>query len=502
MIEVEVHNSLLRFLRSNSEPHWPHHLTMARLVARALRLGRSALIQTGLPAGAYRQRYRVSYLMPILMWPEPVILVAPTRAIEYLRGVEIPRLQEWLQTEGSIETYSDNPTGRGLMLAEPESWLAARLTVDSPLPSNIPTIIDGVDDLEVWTRQQLTACLQPADWNDLMQSQPLEADAIIQGRVLLTRAFFQHPAKPDECYLLETAEQNILQGLFDRIEPNSLIPAAWSNFWQRWETNGRLRWAQINREAGSFSLYCAPVQVAEVLGKIWDDQPVVLIGGAVDVEPKAPIFRQMLGLPELTSVKFSPDRQSELIQLYIPNWLPLPNTPEFQGVLIEEIRTLLLMSASVAGLTVLIVGDVPLKARLAAILASEFGSRVQVEKTDVGENAILVTGWEFWREHQGELRAPHLLAIATLPLPSLENPLVTARVAYYKEQRKDWFRLYLLPAALNELQRAIAPVRERQGVVAIFDSRVIHRSYGQQVLGALSPFARIDYLDTTWLTQA
>ncbi|MGB7894804.1 MAG: helicase C-terminal domain-containing protein [Microcoleus sp.] len=502
MIEVEVHNSLLRFLRSNSEPHWPHHLTMARLVARALRLGRSALIQTGLPAGAYRQRYRVSYLMPILMWPEPVILVAPTRLIEHLRAVEIPRLQEWLQTDKSIETYSDRATGRGLMLADPESWLAARLAGNSELHRNIPTIIDGVDDLEVWTRQQLTACLQPADWNDLMQSQPLEADAILQGRVMLTRAFFQHPAKPEECYLLETAEQNILQGLFERIEPNSLIPAAWSNFWQRWEANGKLRWAEIHREAGSFSLFCAPVQVAEVLSKIWDYQPVVLIGGAVDVEPKAPIFRQMLGLPELTSVKFSPDRQSELIQLYIPNWLPLPNTPEFQGVLIEEIRTLLLMSASVAGLTVLIVGDVPLRARLAAILASEFGSRVQVEKTDVGENAILVTGWEFWREHQGELRAPHLLAIATLPLPSLENPLVTARVAYYKEQRRDWFRLYLLPAALNELQRAIAPVRERQGVVAIFDSRVIHRSYGQQVLAALSPFARIDYLDTTWLTQA
>ncbi|MEG4580486.1 ATP-dependent DNA helicase [Microcoleus sp. MON1_C5] len=502
MIEVEVHNSLLRFLRSHSEPHWPHHLTMARLVARALRLGRSALIQTGLPAGAYRQRYRVSYLMPVLMWPEPVILVAPTPLIEHLRAVEIPRLQEWLQTEGSIETYSDRATGRGLMLADPESWLAARLAGNSELHRNIPTIIDGVDDLEVWTRQQLTAGLQPADWNDLMQSQPLEADAILQKRVMLTRAFFQHPAKPEECYLLETAEQNILQGLFEKIEPNPLIPAAWSNFWQRWEANGKLRWAEIHREAGSFSLYCAPVQVGEVVGKFWDDQPVVLIGGAVDVEPKAPIFREMLGLPELTSVKFSPDRQSELIQLYIPNGLPLPNTPEFQGVLIEEIRTLLLMSASVAGLTVLIVGDVPLRARLAAILASEFGSRVQVEKTDVGENAILVTGWEFWREHQGELRAPHLLAIATLPLPSLENPLVTARVAYYKERRKDWFRLYLLPAALNELQRAIAPVRERQGVVAIFDSRVIHRSYGQQVLAALSPFARIDYLDTTWLTQA
>lgn len=507
MIEVEVHNSLLRLVRSNSEQHWPHLITMARLVARALRLGRSALIQTGLSAGSYRQRYRVSYLMPILMWPEAAILVAPKPVLEHLRDVEIPRLQEWLETSKPLATYPQHSDWGGLMLADPESWLASRLERDAPQYSKIPIIIDGVDDLESWTRQQLTAFLHPGDWNELMLAVPECADAILQGRVLLTRACFQHPAKPDDCYLLERAEQDILEGLREKIRQSSiehpgLIPAAWVNFWHRWESNGKLRWAQINREAGSFSLYCAPVQVAEVLSKIWDVQPVVLIGGAVDLEPKAPIFREMLGLPELTSVKFSPDRQSELIQLYIPSGLPLPNTPEFQGVLIQEIRTLLCMSASVPGLTVLLIGDVPLKARLAAILASEFGTRVRVETTDVGENGILVTGWEFWRQHQGELGAPHLLAVATLPLPSLENPLVTARVAYYKERRKDWFRLYLLPAALNELQRAIAPVRERQGVVAIFDTRVIHRSYGQQVLAALSPFARIDYLDTTWLTQA
>ena len=153
--------------------------------------------------------------MPILMWSEPVILVAPTPLLEHLQAVEIPRLQEWLQTKKPIETYSHNAAGRGLMLADPESWLAARLAGNSELHSNIPIIIDGVDDLEVWTRQQLTAGLAPADWNDLMQSQPLEADAILQARVLLTRAVFQHPAKPDECYLLETAEQNILKGLFE-----------------------------------------------------------------------------------------------------------------------------------------------------------------------------------------------------------------------------------------------------------------------------------------------
>jgi ATP-dependent DNA helicase DinG len=72
-----------------------------------------------------------------------------------------------------------------------------------------------------------------------------------------------------------------------------------------------------------------------------------------------------------------------------------------------------------------IVGDVPLKAQLGAIFASEFGSRVQVEKTELSENGILVTGWEFWRQHQGNLPTPHLCAIATLPgsIPHLQKNL-------------------------------------------------------------------------------
>jgi ATP-dependent DNA helicase DinG len=87
--------------------------------------------------------------------------------------------------------------------------------------------------------------------------------------------------------------------------------------------------------------------------------------------------------------------------------------------------------------------------------------------------------------------------ISTLPLPSLENPRVAGQVAYYKQQRLDWFRLYLLPTALRELQRAVAPVRASMGVVALLDNRVNHRSYGRQVLSALSPFARINYLDSS-----
>ena len=502
MIEVEVHSSLRAFLREQGQPSWPHHLTMARLVARALRLGRPALIQTG----STHSSYRLSYLAPALIWPKPVILVAPLAVQQWLLRVEIPRLQQWIGTDKAIQAGDTFPDERfqGLLITSPVSWLADRLEGHQWFPPSVPTIIDGADDLEGWARNQLQACIQPGDWDELMLGRPQQADFIRDVRVRLTKAIFQHPPNPYECCLIEVGEQETLRQLFEVLQPVAdddryhYLPKRWQYFWHCWQRSGQLMWAAIARSQGQFSLYCEPVEVATALKPVWSQQPVVLIGGALDLEASASVYRQQLGLGDLTCLKFSPDRHTELIQLYLPDGLPMPNTPRFQDALIQQVRTLLTLSPNLKGPVVLLVGDVPLKAQLGAILAGEFGSRVQVEKTGLDDKGILVTGWEFWRSHQNVIPAPQLLIIATLPIPSLENPLVAGQVAYYKQQRLDWFRLYLLPAALRELQRAIAPVRECQGVVALLDNRVNHRSYGHQVLSALSPFARINYLDASW----
>jgi ATP-dependent DNA helicase DinG len=144
-----------------------------------------------------------------------------------------------------------------------------------------------------------------------------------------------------------------------------------------------------------------------------------------------------------------------------------------------------------------------LRNQVGATLAAEWGSRVQVDRIPEVSNGILVTGWTEWQQFQAappgnvEL-VPHCIVIATLPMPSLEDPIVAARVRDYKRLRQDWFRLYLLPTALMALQRAIFPVRSSRGLVALLDSRVLHRNYGQQVLSALSPYARLNYLDESW----
>lgn len=506
MIEAEVHYSLHNFLRSQSEPAWSHHLTMARLVARALRVGRSALIQVGAASG-YQGRYRLSYLAPALMWHQPVVLVAPQKVQQRLREVEIPKLQQWIGTDKVIYTGDRLPNDNfsGLLLTSPQAWLAAQLAQQDDFPLGIPTIIDGVDDLEDWTRQQLTVSIQPQDWDELMLACPQQQEKIRSARVELTKEMFQHPLNPYECYLLSAMEPDILSNLYSSLAADNscYLPLNWRNFGEKLQNSAsKLLWATIARRQGLFSLYSAPAQVASELATIWTKQPVVLIGSALEQEAAAPIFCQAVGLEDVTSLKFSDDRQNNLIQLYVPDKLPLPNTPEYQPALIDRLHSLLGLSATNLGLTVILVGDVPLKAQVGAILAAEFGSRVQVEKTCLDDNGILVSGWEFYRQHQEVLPAPQLIVVTTLPLPSLENPLVAGRVEYYKKLRQDWFRLYLLPKALNELQRAIAPMREQQGVVALLDSRILHRTYGKQVLAALSPFARVNYLDSSLFSHS
>jgi ATP-dependent DNA helicase DinG len=491
VIEAEVHQQLRAFLRQQGEPSWGHHLTMARLVARALRVGRSALMQTGTHQG----HYRLSYLVPLLMWDGPVILVADRALHQRLNLVEIPRLRQWISITKPIVTADQwpSPEFNGLLITTPEAWLDDRLHHQGQFPAEIPTVIDGVDDLETWTRERLTRQIQPQDWESLMAAFPESLEAIRDHRVSLTREVYRHPENPYNCYLLETTAHDQLVELAQKLQRSAPLPPNWARFIDQLDRQEGLTWLTVARTQGLFTLHTAPIDLAPALAQAWSQQPTVLIAEAIDLDTEALIYRQRIGLGDVTCLKFAPDRHESLIQLYQPDGIPLPNTPQFQAKMLLELRSLL--SVNPTGFSVVLTNDTPLKGQLGAILAAEYGSRVQVEQTCLDDNGILICDWEFWQQQQRVLPTPQLLVVTTLPIPSLEHPIVAGRVGYYKKMRQDWFRLYLLPTALATLQRSITSIRDTQGVVALLDSRVIFRSYGEQVLTALSPFARLTYFD-------
>jgi len=567
VIETEVHQRLRAYLREQGHTQWPHHLTMARLVARALRVDRSALIQTDSLA-AYQGTYRLSYLIPALLWPEPAVLALPEALLDPILQRDIPNLQQNLPVIKPVQRGDRWPGEdfRGLLVTSAEGWLRDRLStgpafvenhnsgpVQSRFPDNIPTLIDGAGELEQWVRSQLSISLSTADWESLMLAYPSQRTVIRDMRVRITHAIFQHPANPYSCHLIDDPEKSLLIELYDTLQTHGLtgqMPQSWKTFWQRFFQSERLAWSQLDRELGNVVLCCGPTDIHQSLAPVWQRQPVVLIGSALDADKKAGRYRGRLGLGDMTCLSFGPDRHHDLIQLYLPDRLPMPNTSHFKSAVLQEIRRLLAartekppgastkkvgaieppFSEPLSGPTVIVVGDVPLRAQFASILAAEFGSRVQLE-APIEDNGVLITGWDYWRNHQRSFTPPALLIITTLPIPSLENPLVAGRVATYKRRRQDWFKAYLLPEALSTLQHAVAPVRAPRGrtiareeaapnsslarrrdelghdelgrefgsgVVALLDNRVNYRSYGRHILAALSPAARSSYLEPAW----
>jgi ATP-dependent DNA helicase DinG len=495
-IEVTTHTIFRDLLRHQPGiVGWNHHLTMARLVASAFRLSKSSLIQTGIATHRLEGKYRISYLIPALLWGESITIAIPAAIRDRLINVELPQLQEWLGTSKPVYCgdKSPSPDFTGLWIVDPQVWLKLQLDRSDLIAKN-PVIIDGADDLENWAQSLLTVQLTAEDWDSLRLSQPSSSwEQIAAIKIQLMASFWQRPTNPYNCYLLDDTDRVLIQSLQKILTPN--LTPNWQQFDREFSQIDRLASAQIDRSRGTVSLSITPTDLVAALAPIWERQPSILITSAVDLTAKAIGYRQELGLSEVTSIKFPLDRQKDSFKLYIPRWMPMPNTSKFQPVLIDEIKHLLYLTNNHPQFVVILIQDTPLQAQIAAILAAEWGTRVQVEQTDLNEANILVSGWEFWQQHQDDLPTPGLMVIATLPIPSLEDPLVAAKVSFYKQQRQDWFRLYLLPTGLRILHRAIAPMRSSQGVVAIFDNRIDRRIYGQQVLASLNPMVRINYTE-------
>lgn len=484
MIEAEVHEQLKAFLRAQRQLTWPHHLSLARLVARALRLGRHTLVQISPGSDSH---YRLSWLMPLLLWPEPVTLVASPELQQRLLHVELPRLRQWLTWDKPllVQNNPPPPVFQGLWLTTVQDWLQAG-------PGQRQTVVFAeADSLESSIRQSFTQTLGPEDWQSLRLACPNYVEQIRDAQVGLTQQLFQHPANPFDAFLLEAPSQRLLQDLLNTLPT---LPSAWQPFRTEADSNDGL-WADLLRPQGQFRLHCSPKRLASVLSPYWSSGTLVLIGEALDANSQAEGFRYRLGLPEaLTCISFGPDRQREAINLYTPPAQLLPNTPAFLTGLMTELRRLLSLQATVPGVAVVLVEDMPLKQQVSTQLAAEFGSRVRLEQTGLEENGILVSSFDYWLQHQAALPSPQLLVIATLPFPPLEDPQVALQVAQFKQNRQDWFRLYLLPEAIGRLQRAIAPLRAQQGLLCIVDGRLLRRSYGTQFLQAIDPCNHLRYL--------
>lgn len=512
-MEVLVHQQLRNYLRAVGGSFWPHHLTLARLVARTLQLGRNALMQMAGQAANHHE-HCLSYLIPALLLPGPVIIVTTTETQQYILHQQLPQLRRFFSLAKPVVVGTVWPGAKfaGVLLMSQAQWLEA--SDSQVLPAGIPTVIDDLEQLVVTAERFLTSTLKPEDWEDLIRYFPHQAEAIQDLQVKLIHQVFQHPLNPYGCLALTPEELDILhlaiqishsshsnQDSQDRQsnQDYSCLPPAWQ-LWRSMLASPRDHCfvAQPDRGTGRVVLQGFPLGLGARLKSFWNRQPLVLLGQQIELDPQAPLWKNRLGLDSLdfTHLAFTPAQPQETLPLYLPSRFPLPNTPEFAHHLQAHIGQLLWQLQhrfQGTALTVVIVDDVPLREQIAARLAAGFGSQVRVESLLATQGGILVCSGQFWLDHNRVLPLPLALLVATLPIPSREDPRVAAHLEWYKQQHRDWFREYLWPECLHRLALITAPIRTQRTLLTLFDTRIVCRSYGQDVLNLLSPYEWVEF---------
>ncbi|MBF2057443.1 MAG: DNA helicase [Cyanobacterium sp. T60_A2020_053] len=492
MLEVEVHRQL-RAILSNSNNNWVHHLTMARMIARGLRLGRCTMIQTGVNY----QTYYPSFLTPALLSSERIIVVTNEEKQNQLINDHIPRLMEVIPIRKKIISEQINFNQDQLLFLNSQFWLE---NIEQ-FTDDIPTIIDEAEKLPDSINNILTITITQEDLDIILKDNSNYHLLIERNFEHLSQIINNHPINPYNRYLLEYREKKLLVDLLKFLSANGKISVKIINFLkQLLDSQYYVNYVETGHNQKQFILKSSPLNINQEFKDILRQKKLILIANYLAPDKQAKDYGELLGIKteDYTCLKFSPHTPNEIIKLYLPEKCPFPNEPQFKDSISKEISALVASIKINHQPIVIIIEDVPLQAQITTYLASQFGSRVKLNEINFANNIILVCSLNFWQEYQEKITPPQLLIMPTLPIPSLENPLISAQVSYYKQQKKDWFRLYLLPHAIRNLQQLTVGLRKNQGVLALLDNRVNYRSYGQKVLQALEPYAKINYIDVDY----
>ena len=113
------------------------------------------------------------------------------------------------------------------------------------------------------------------------------------------------------------------------------------------------------------------------------------------------------------------------------------------------------------------------------------------------DKAVLFGLKTFWEGVDVQGEALSLVVIDRLPFPPKDDPTIEAKLDYIKNNGQDPFKSYNLPAVTIAIKQGIGRLIrscEDEGVMAILDSRLHTKWYGEQVLACLPPTKRSNNL--------
>ena len=284
------------------------------------------------------------------------------------------------------------------------------------------------------------------------------------------------------------------------------------------KAKGHVYWVELGiKRTATVRLKSAPLNVGEDVKRVIFDvyDSVVMTSATLSCDGGGnsgfDFFTGRVGLEDFDTLKLgSPFDYEKQVTLYIEKDLPDPNKPDFVDSASAAIEKYV---AKTAGRAFVLFTSYDMLNKVAAKSTAWFaehdynflrqGGRFDrsalLKRFTAHSNSVLFGTDSFWQGVDVPGEALSNVIIVKLPFAVPNHPLVAGRLEQIRQQGGNPFFDYQLPSAIIKFKQGFGRLirsKTDTGIVAVLDSRIINKKYGQRFLASV-PQCKIEVVSST-----
>ena len=471
MLEISSHKHLKNFLRSKNID-WDHIYSFGRLISKCIQTNQNYLINSEI---FLTDKWYPGLLISLFLNEEDSYFIISNKEIEELKNKYLVQLKEF----GFNFVIIDNQlifAKHKILLLSLQDFLKRYKKYTF---TNQRVVLKDIQNFKQDLKNNLKISLDKKDWFQFPENKNFEDSEIEQTYNFFKQIFFSRSIPNQEKINLYENELVVLREFFAN---NEYFSKAFSQV-KHALFSGWACWAKLNYENFEWNLILEPIdEILEIRELIKKNNFVFLSAFRKDNFFQKSLRSHHLNIDLV--INFKSDFDEKKFSIYVPPRQMLPNNPSFiESVLNQCIKLFLLRKE----FTLILTNENNLKIELATKLASKYGHFILLETLPVNSKTILLASYDWWIKNQSFCKLPDQIIIPLLPIPDITDPLNEQTISYHLKKSSDWFREFLLPEAINKLDKAVVPLRKNSGSLVILDGRATSRQWGRELINRIQP---------------